>query len=64
MSALLLKKKYIEIKNNFSQLSVEQLGFIVQSVQNSMNPEKPTQFLKRCCEILVKIYVLMVAMHL
>lgn len=37
MSALLLKKKYIEIKENFSNLSVEQLNYIVQSVQKSMD---------------------------
>ena len=38
---------------------MDQLKFIVQSVQNSMNPNRPTLFLKRCCDILVKIFFLL-----
>jgi len=63
MSALLLKKKYIEIKENFNRLSSDQLNYIVQNVQKSMDQSRPTMLLKRCCDILVKISVLTNNVH-
>lgn len=56
MGALLLKKKYLDAKPMIEKLSQEKLVTIVTSVKNSMNVNRPTMFLKRCCEILVRIY--------
>jgi hypothetical protein len=56
MSALLLKKKYLDDTNNFSKISGSKLEFIVGSVKNMILPEKSLTFLKRCCEILVKVF--------
>lgn len=56
MSALLLKKKYLDSKNIFVMLSREKLETILHGTQECMKPDKPLQFLKRCCDILVKLY--------
>lgn len=56
MAALLLKKKYLDDANNFSKISNSKLEFIVSSVKNLILPEKSLTFLKRCCEILVKMF--------
>jgi hypothetical protein len=56
MGALLLKKKYLDAKPMIEKMSQEKLVTIVTSVKNSMNVNRPTMFLKRCCEILVRIY--------
>lgn len=56
MAALLLKKKYLEPQDISSKLTPEKLEYIVKSTQGCMNPEKPTTFLKRCCDIMVKAY--------
>jgi hypothetical protein len=56
MAALLLKKKYLDDANNFSKISNSKLEFIVSSVKNLILPEKSLTFLKRCCEILVKVF--------
>lgn len=56
MGALLLKKKYLDDQTNFSKISNEKLEFIVSSVKNNILPERSVSFLKRCCEILVKVF--------
>jgi hypothetical protein len=56
MGALLLKKKYLDVKENFEKIQNTKLEFIIQSVQNSISLDKKPIFLKRCCDILVKIY--------
>ncbi|CAM6005251.1 unnamed protein product [Sphagnum balticum] len=58
MAALLLKKKYLDIKDNMSKIPGDKLDYIVMKVHECMTVEKPLLFLKRCCEILVKIYTL------
>lgn len=60
MAALLLKKKYLDIKDNLDALSPAKIQHIVQSVQAVMTPNKKTLFLKRCCDILVKLFIQMV----
>lgn len=61
MGALLLKKKYLDVKDNIARLPKEKLELIVTSVTSTMLPEKPLLFLRRCCEILVRIYSFMKA---
>lgn len=56
MAVLLLKKMYLEKEETAKQLSNEKLEYIVRSVQASMGAERPLMFLRRCCDILVKIY--------
>lgn len=56
MGALLLKKKYLDPKNNIEKIPQEKLVAIVSSVKNCMSAARPVMFLKRCCEILVRIY--------
>ena len=56
MGALLLKKKYLDDTTVFSKISNEKLEFIVHSVKNMILPDKSLTFLKRCCEILVKVF--------
>ncbi len=56
MAALLLKKKYLEPEAMSQKLTNEKLEYIVKSVQTCMKPEKPVLFLRRCCDIMVKIY--------
>lgn len=56
MAALLLKKKYLESEEMSKKLTNDKLEFIVKSVQAVMQAEKPVMFLKRCCDILVKVY--------
>ena len=60
MGALLLKKKYLDVKDNLAKLSKDKLELIVSTVTSMMVPEKQLIFLKRCCEILVRIYSFMV----
>ena len=57
MSALLLKKKYLDIKDNIAKLPKEKLQLIVSHVISLMTADKPLMFLKRCCEVLVRIYI-------
>ena len=56
MGALLLKKKYLDDGNNFAKISTEKLEFIIMSVKNNILPDRSLTFLKRCCEILVKVF--------
>ena len=56
MAALLLRKKYLENEETSKKLSNEKLEYILKSVQACMNAERPIMFLKRCCDILVKVY--------
>lgn len=56
MGALLLKKKYLDPKPMIEKITQDRLVTIVGSVKNSMNAGRPVMFLKRCCEILVRIY--------
>jgi hypothetical protein len=56
MGALLLKKKYLDDGNNFAKTSTEKLEFIIMSVKNNILPDRSLTFLKRCCEILVKVF--------
>ena len=56
MAALLLKKKYLESKEMSEKLTHEKLEYIVKSVQNTMQADKPVMFLRRCCDIMVKVY--------
>jgi endonuclease III len=60
MAALLLKKKYLDVKANLDALSPAKMHHIIQSVQAVMTTDKKTQFLKRCCDILVKLFIQMV----
>ena len=60
MAALLLKKKYLDVKANLDALSPAKMHHIIQSVQAVMTTDKNTQFLKRCCDILVKLFIQMV----
>jgi hypothetical protein len=60
MAALLVKKKYIEAKENFEKLTLQNLEYMVKKVQTCMNANKQTLFLNRCCDIMVKIYVFIV----
>lgn len=55
MGALLLKKKYLDNKETISKLSKDKLTMIATSVHTMMNPDKQLMFLKRCCEIMVRI---------
>jgi hypothetical protein len=55
MGALLLKKKYLDNKDTISRLSKDKLTLIATSVNSLMNPDKQLMFLKRCCEIMVRI---------
>lgn len=55
MGALLLKKKYLDKKETISRLSQDKLGIIASTVSNMMTPQRSLMFLKRCCEILVRI---------
>lgn len=56
MAALLLKKKYLENEEMSKKLTNDKLEYIVKNVQGCMKPEKPVSFLKRCCDIMVKVY--------
>jgi len=56
MAALLLKKKYLDPKEMIERIPREKMEMIVTSVNASMTASRPTLFLKRCCEILVRIY--------
>lgn len=60
MAALLLKKKYLDNADNLKMISQPKLEFIVQSVQACMSVDKKTAFLKRCCDILVKVFIQLV----
>ncbi len=64
MAALLLKKKYLDDTNNFQKIPASKLEFIVGSVKNMILPEKSLTFLKRCCEILVKLFTHVVIFYL
>ncbi len=56
MGALLLKKKYLDPKTTIERIPQEKLAGIVSNVKGCMTPNRPVMFLKRCCEILVRIY--------
>lgn len=56
MGALLLKKKYLDPKPNIERISQEKLSNIVSNVKGCMTATRPVMFLKRCCEILVRVY--------
>lgn len=56
MSALLFKKKYLDIPENFNKIDQEKMISVIQKVQASITTERKLSYLKRCCEILVKIY--------
>lgn len=60
MAALLLKKKYLDCKENMEQISKDNLELMVTSVTNMMTAEKPVMFLKRCADIIVKVYTFVV----
>ena len=60
MSALLLKKKYIENKDNLMKMTPQQLEGVASGVFAMMGPNKQLSFMKRCCDIIVKIYTYMV----
>lgn len=64
MAALLLKKKYLDDTTNFQKIPGSKLEFIVGSVKNMILPEKSLTFLKRCCEILVKLFTHIVFIYL
>lgn len=64
MAALLLKKKYLDNKETISRLPREKLSMIATSVTGMMNPERQVMFLKRCCEILVRICSFLVTLGL
>jgi hypothetical protein len=64
MGALLLKKKYLDVKDQVARLSRDKLELIVSTVTTMMTPERPVLFLRRCCEILVRIYSFMVTIRL
>lgn len=55
MGALLLKKKYLDAKDTIAKLSKDKLTLIATTVHTMMNPSKQLMFLKRCCEIMVRI---------
>ena len=57
MAALLLKKKYLDETPVFEKMSRDKIDLIVKHVQGSMAPNRPMMFMKRCCDILVKVYV-------
>ena len=56
MAALLLKKKYLDPKEMIARIDRERLGVLVSTVNNCMTANRPTLYLKRCCEILIRIY--------
>lgn len=56
MAALLLKKKYLDPKEMIERIPKEKLGVLVSTVNNSMTANRPLLYLKRCCEILIRIY--------
>lgn len=64
MAALLLKKKYLDKKETISRLPKEKLSMIATSVTGMMNPDRQVMFLKRCCEILVRICSFLVLIDL
>ena len=49
MGALLLKKKYLDPKENISRIPHEKLAGMVTSVKGCMSALRPVMFLKRCC---------------
>lgn len=49
MSALLLKKKYLDNKETIAKIPTEKLQLIVSHVISLMTPERQISFLKRCC---------------
>lgn len=57
MATLLIKKKYLDDANVFPNIPREKLELIVAQVQNAMAPTRPMMFMKRCCDILVTVYV-------
>jgi hypothetical protein len=64
MGALLLKKKYLDTKENLRKIPREKLEMVVTNVTASMTANRQVMFLKRCCEILVKIYTFAVNLTL
>lgn len=64
MAALLFKKKYLDNKEIISRLPKEKLSMIATSVTGMMNPDRQVMFLKRCCEILVRICSHLVPLNL
>lgn len=64
MSALLLKKKYLDVKEMIAMVAPEKLQLIVTHVIALMTPDRQVSFLKRCCEILVRIYLFSVLLSL
>jgi hypothetical protein len=64
MGALLLKKKYLDTKDNLRKIPREKLEMVVTNVTASMTANRQVMFLKRCCEILVRIYTFAVNLTL
>ena len=63
MGALLLKKKYLDPQSgSIEKISQHKLSEIVVSVKNCMTANRTVMFLKRCCEILVRVYVFAVGL--
>ena len=56
MAAVLLKKKYLDNLDNFKKISQEKMISMIQKVQASITTDRMLSYLKRCCEILVRIY--------
>jgi hypothetical protein len=56
LAALLLKKKYLDSAEMSQKLTIQKMEYIIKSVQVCMQSEKPVLFLRRCCDIIVKIY--------
>ena len=56
MAALLLKKKYLDPKEMIARIDQEKQRVLIQTVANNITANRPLQYLKRCCEILLRIY--------
>ncbi|KAL4480079.1 hypothetical protein ABPG74_020595 [Tetrahymena malaccensis] len=56
LGALLLKKQYIDKDEVLQKIPDNILGEIVQKVEQSINENRKTLYIKRACEILVKLY--------
>ncbi|KAL4509172.1 hypothetical protein ABPG72_018103 [Tetrahymena utriculariae] len=56
LAALLLKKQYIDKDEILQKIPDNILGEIVKKVEQSINENRKTLYIKRACEILVKLY--------
>jgi hypothetical protein len=59
MAAVILKKKCLDIKRNLESISLVKMMHIIDSIKACISPGS-TDFLKLCCDILVKLYIHMV----